>query len=126
MQNPSNVVASTTPASGGDISLAPAGPATSPVVRSTAGATGVVEPTKPEASPAEAGSDEINIEELFDIDLSEQAPGETTRFGIDTAGVLAIATPYDGSLELPAHQVLELYEFLMNTIHVWRPACKRS
>lgn len=126
MQDATNVVASTTPAGGGDISPAPAGPAPSQVVRSTAGAAGVVEPPKPEASPAEAGSDEIHVEELFDIELSEPSPSEATRFAIDTTGILAIDTPYDGCLELPANQVLELYEFLMNTIHVWRPACKRS
>lgn len=126
MQDQTNVVASTTPAGGGDISPAPAGPATSQVVRSTAGAAGVVEPPKPEASPAEAGSDEIDLEELFDIELSEPPTGETTRFGIDTDGILTIATPFDGSLELSALQVRELYNFLMNTITVWRPACKRS
>lgn len=121
-----NVVVSTTPAEGGDITSAPVGPAPSQLDRNTAGAMGVVEPPKPVQTQAEAGSDEIELEELFDFDLTGLEPEETTRFGIDTTGILTIATPFDGGIELPANQVLELYEFLMNTITVWRPACKRS
>lgn len=125
MQDVTNVVASTTPAGGGDISPAPAGPATSQVVRSTAGAAGVVEQPAADDSPP-AGSDESFQDALFDFELSEPEAEETTRFGIDTDGILTIATPFDGSLELSALQVRELYNFLMNTITVWRPACKRS
>ena len=121
-----NVVVSTTPAGGGDISPAPVVPAPSQLDRNTAGATGVVEPPKPVQTQAEAGSDEIDVKELFDFDLSGLEADETTRFGIDTTGILTIATPFDGGIELPANQVLELYEFLMNTITIWRPACKRS
>ncbi len=121
-----DVVASTTPVGGGDISPTPVGPAPSQLDRNTAGATGVVEPPKPVQTQAEVRSDEIEVDELFDFDLSGLEPEETTRFGIDTTGILTIATPFDGGIELPATQVLELYEFLMNTITIWRPACKRS
>lgn len=126
MQDQTNVVASTTPAGGGDISPAPAGPATSQLVCSTAGAAGVVEQPAADDSPSPAGSDERFQDALFDFELSEPEAEETTRFGIDTDGILTIATPFDGSLELSALQVRELYNFLMNTITVWRPACKRS
>jgi len=119
-------VVSTTPAGGGDITPAPDVSAPSQVIRNTAEDTGVVEPPKPVQTQAEAGSDEIELEELFDFDLTGLEPEETTRFGIDTTGILTIATPFDGGIELPANQVRELYEFLMNTITVWRPACKRS
>lgn len=125
MQDQTNVVASTTPAGGGDISPAPAGPATSQLVCSTAGAAGVVEQPAADDSPP-AGSDESFQDALFDFELSEPEAEETTRFGIDTAGILTIATPFDGGIELSALQVRELYNFLMNTITVWRPACKRS
>ncbi len=121
-----DVVASTTPAGGGDITPAPVVSAPSLASCSTAEDSGVVEPPKPVQTQAEAGSDEIELEELFDFDLIEPEPDETTRFGIDTTGILTIATPFDGSLELPAKQVSELYEFLMNTSTIWRPACKRS
>lgn len=126
MHDQANVVASTTPVGGGDISPTPVGPAPSPLDRNTAGAMGVVEPPKPVQTQAEAGSDEIELEELFDFDLTGIEADETTRFGIDTTGILTIATPFDGGIELPANHVLELYEFLMNTISIWRPACKRS
>ncbi len=121
-----NVVASTTQAESGDITSASAGPAPSLASRSIAGAADVVEQPAADDSLPLAGSDEIQVEELFDFDLTETEYGETTRFSIDTDGILTITTPFDGTLELKARHVLELYEFLMNTITVWRPACKRS
>lgn len=123
MTNSKHVVA-TTPAGGGDITPAPDDRSTS-LAKNSGEASGVVEPPKPEASPAEAGSDENLLDEAFDFDLREPEEEEITRFGIDTDGQLRIDTPFDGSIELPALQVRELYNFLMNTITVWRPACKR-
>lgn len=119
MQDVTNVVASTTPAGGGDISPAPAGPATSQVVRSTAGAAGVVEPPTPEASPAAAGSDEIKVRELFEWSLDEAAEDYPSTFGINTAGRLTIQTAYDGTIELAPSDTRKLYDFLMNTARIW-------
>lgn len=121
-----NVVASTTQAESGDITSASAGPAPSLASRSIAGAADVVEQPAADDSLPLAGSDEIQVEELFDFDLTGTEYGEATRFSIDTDGILTITTPFDSGIELEARHVLELYEFLMNTITVWRPACKRS
>lgn len=119
MQHESNVVASTTPAGGGDISPAPAGPATSPLYRSTAGATGVVEPLKPEASPAEAGSDEIKVRELFEWPIDEVAEDYPSTFAIDSRGHLTICTDCEGAVELSRADTRKLYDFLMNTARIW-------
>lgn len=119
MQHEKNVVASTTPAGGGDISPAPAGPATSQYDRSTAGATGVVEPPKPEASPAEAGSDEIMVKELFDLPVDETADDFPSTFAIDSRGRLTICTAYDGAVELTGADTRKLYDFLMHTARIW-------
>jgi hypothetical protein len=69
---------STTPAGGGDITPAPDDRSTS-LAKNLGEATGVVEPPKPEASPAAAGSDEITIEELFQFDIPglDEEPGLT-------------------------------------------------
>ena len=123
MTHQTNVVAST-PAGGGDVTPAPDDRSTS-LAKNSGEASGVVEPPKPEASPAAAGSNENLFDEAFDFDLRELEDDEMTRFGIDTDGRLRIDTPFDGSLELPAAQTLRLYEFLMDTMTVWRPACKR-
>ena len=128
-----NVVV-TTPAGGGDISPAPAGPAYLQEVSSIAGAAGVVEPPEPGEIPAEAGSDEITIDEVFDFDLepvpdddsdpaafprsrrrivcSVSSDGQTTihRFGV-------------GGIVLTAAETRDLYEFLMSTLTIWRTKC---
>ena len=120
MQDATNVVASTTPAGGGDISPAPAGPATSQLYSSTAGAAGVVEPPTPEASPAAAGSDEIDVKELFELQSDETANDYQSTFGIDNKGNLTIKTTYDGAaMILVTSDTCNLYKFLTKTINVW-------
>lgn len=111
MQRATNVVASTTPAGGGDISPAPAGPATSQYDRSTAGAPGVVEPPTPEASPAEAGSDEIKVKELFVWPIDEVAEDYPSTFGVDSNGHLTIQTAYDGTIQLAPSDTRKLMTF---------------
>lgn len=114
--------ASTTPAGGGDISPAAVDRSTS-LASNSGEATVVVEPPKPEASPAQACSDEIFFDEFAGL---ADDPEQKTTFSIDSTGRLAISTPYDGTLQLTADYVYQLNEFLMNTATIWGKACKQS
>lgn len=133
MQDQTNVVASTTPAGGGDISPAPAGPATSQLVCSTAGAAGVVEPPKPEASPAEAGSDEIRVEELFDLHIQEPDPeDDRDQYAFPRRRNLICSASSDGQvtihrrgstgLALTAEEARIVYAFLDDSMPIWSRA----
>lgn len=133
MQDVTNVVASTTPAGGGDISPASAGPATSQVVRSTAGATDVVEPPKPEASPAEAGSDEIRVEELFDLHIQEPDPeDDRDPFAFPRSRRVVCSASSDGQvtihrrgstgLALTAEEAHTVFSFLYDSKPIWSRA----
>jgi len=114
--------ASTTPAGGGDISPATADRSTS-LASNSGEATVVVEPPKPEASPAKACSDEIFFDEFAGL---ADDPEQKTTFSIDNTGRLVITTPQDGTLQLTADHVYQLNEFLMNTATIWGKACKHS
>ena len=128
-----NVVAST-PAGGGDVSPAPAGPAHLQEVSSTAGAAGVVEPPTPGEIPAEAGSDEITLDEVFDFDL-EPAPDDDSDpaafprsrrrivCSVNTNGYTTIHRRADNVLVLTAAETRDVYEFLMSTLTIWRTKC---
>lgn len=119
------VVASTTPAGGGDISPAAEVATTSLASCLTVADPAVVEPPKPAELLVEARSDEITVEEWFDYELTAPEPEDATTFSIDTRGRLVITTPFDGSLELAADHVYRLHEFLLQTTTVWRPACSK-
>ena len=68
----------TTPAGGGDITPAPDGSAHLQEASNTAEAAGVVERAKPDESPAAPGSDEIDVEEIFNFDIEEFEPEDDT------------------------------------------------
>ena len=68
----------TTPAGGGDITPAPDGSAHLQEVSNTAEAAGVVERAEPDEAPAAPGSDEIDVEEIFNFDIEEFEPEDDT------------------------------------------------
>lgn len=69
---------STTPAGGVDITPAPDDRSTS-LAKNSGEASGVVEPPKPEASPAAAGSDEM-LDNLFEFDLGLDDDSDPVAF----------------------------------------------
>jgi hypothetical protein len=118
--------AATTPAGGGDISPAPAGPATSREDRSTAGATGVVEQRTADDSPPFVGSDEIidfdlDFRSIHDDDTDHHAFPRSRRLvcSASTDGQVTIARKGEMGLALTAEEARTLYEFLGDAARIW-------
>jgi hypothetical protein len=117
--------AATTPAGGGDISPAPAGPATSREDRSTAGATGVVEQRTADDLPPSVGSDEIIDFDLIpladDDDTDPYAFPRSRRLvcSASTDGQVTIARKGEMGLALTAEEARTLYEFLGDAARIW-------
>ncbi len=128
-QESPNVVASTTPAGGGDISPAPAGLATSQQDRSTAGAAGVVEQPAADDSPQPAGSDEIRLDELFDIDIDDSDPDDDSDPAAFRRARIVCSASSDGQttihrfgsigIVLTARETRQVYEFLADSARIW-------
>lgn len=119
-----------TPAGGGDISPASANRSTSFDSSNPGGVADVVEPPKPAEALAEASSDEIGLDEIFDIQLgndddsdqhafprarrlicSASSDGQTTIHRFGAAGIV-----------LTAEETREVYEFLANSARIWGAA----
>lgn len=122
-----------TPAGGGDISPAPAVPATSLKYRSTAGDVGVVEQLTADDSPPSVGSDEIQMEEIFAYDLAArdleddsdpQAFPRSRRLicSVSSDGNTTIHRMGSVGIVLTAEETLEAYEFLAHTARIWSSA----
>jgi hypothetical protein len=118
---------STTPAGGGDITPAPDDRSTS-LAKNPGEASGVVEPPKPEASPAAAGSDEMLLAP-FELDLSgidddsDPIAFQRSRRLIFTAsndGQITIHRHGDTGIALTHEEAHKLYGFLADTASVWR------
>lgn len=132
MQHATNVVASTTPAGGGDITPAPAGPATSQHDRSTVADPAVVDPPTPEASPAAAGSDEIDNRTLFGNAFSSPPDDDSDPIAFQrsrriicsasTDGQTTIHRVGDRGIVLTAEETRTVYEFLGISAPIWGAA----
>ncbi len=123
-----HVVASTTPAEGGEITSAPIGLATSLAASSTAGAAGVVEQRTADDSPPSVGSDEIidfDLSGIFEDDDTDQNAFPRARRLIcsaSTDGQITVHRKGDIGLVLNADEARTLYEFLGDSARVWGKA----
>ena len=123
-----HVVASTTPAEGGEITSAPAGLATSLAASITAGAAGVVEQRTADDSPPSVGSDEIidfDLSGIFEDDDTDQNAFPRARRLIcsaSTDGQITVHRKGDIGLVLNADEARTLYEFLGDSARVWGKA----
>ena len=125
----------TTPAGGGDITPAPDGSAHLQEVSNTAEAAGVVERAKPDEAPAAPGSDEINVEEIFNFDIAEFEPEDDTDglafrrsrdrmiFSASSDGQTTIHRFDTVGLVLTARETRELAGFLAETSNLWGEKC---
>lgn len=118
-----------TPAGGGDVSPAPAVPATSQKDRSTAGDAGVVERRTADDSPPPAGSDEMTNPfawnfNPFDDDSDPQAFPRSRRLicSASTDGQVTVARKGEAGLALTAEEAYVLYEFLSDAARIWGKA----
>jgi hypothetical protein len=121
--------AAKTPAGGGDITPAPAVPATSLEVRSTAGDVGVVEQRTADDSPLSVGSDE-NMFNPFslawpnDDDSDPHAFPRSRRLicSASTDGHVTVHRKGEAGLALTAEEAHTLYEFLADAARIWGKA----
>jgi hypothetical protein len=123
--------AAKTPAGGGDISPAPAVPATSLEVRSTAGDAGVVEQRTADDSPLSVGSDEIcnnpfglDFRTIHDDDSDQHAFPRSRRLicSASTDGQVTVHRKGECGLALTAEEAHTLYEFLADAARIWGKA----
>lgn len=116
-----------------EISPAPAGPAPSPLDRNTAGAAGVVEPPKPAQTQAEARSDEILVEELFDLEIQE-VDDDSDDFAFPRSRRIVCSASSDGQvtihrrgdigIALTAEEARTVHAFLDDSMPIWSRAAK--
>jgi len=122
MTHQTNVVAST-PAGGGDITPAPDDRSTS-LAKNSGEASGVVEPPKPEASPAAAGSDEM-LDNLFDLGVDDDSDPVAFRrsrrlvCSASNDGQITIHRPGSTGIALTYEEAHLLYEFLDDSMPIW-------
>lgn len=126
----------TTQAGSGDVTPAPDRPAILQKVSITAGAAGVAERAEPDDSPAAPGSDEIDVEEIFNFDIDEIDPEDDTddlAFRRSRNRLICSASS-DGQtsfhrfgtvgLVLTARETRDVYDFLAETARVWGEKCR--
>lgn len=126
----------TNPAGGGDITPASDGSAHLQEVSITAEAAGVVELAKPDQAPAAPGSDEIDVEEIFNFDIEEFEPEDDTDglafrrsrdrmiFSASSNGQTTIHRFGTVGLVLTARETRELAGFLAETSSLWGEKCR--
>lgn len=126
----------TTQAGSGDVTPAPDRPAILQEVSNTAGASGVDERADPDDSPDAPGSDEIDVEEIFNFDIDGLDPEDDTDdlafrrsrdrviFGASSDGQTTIHRFGTVGLVLTAMETRELAGFLAETSSVWGKQCQ--
>ena len=126
----------TTPAGGVYITPAPADRKHLQEVSIIAGAAGVVERAEPDEAPAAPGSDEIDVEEIFNFDICEIDPEDDTNdlafcrsrdrviFSASSDGQTTIHRFGTVGLVLTARETRELAGFLAETSSLWGEKCR--
>lgn len=118
-----------TPAGGGEITPAAAVATTSLATRSTVADPAVVEPPTPEASPAAAGSDEIDTRTLHSNAFSAPPDDDSDPIAFprsrriicsaSTDGQTTIHRVGDRGIVLTAEETRTVYEFLGISAPIW-------
>jgi hypothetical protein len=116
-----------TQAGGGDVTPAASVATTSLEVRTTVADPAVVEPPKPAEALAEAGSDEISLDEIFNIELGLDDDSDAAAY--PRSRRIICSTSSDGQttihrfgstgIALTAEETREVYEFLANSARIW-------
>jgi hypothetical protein len=121
--------AAKTPAGGGDITPAPAVPATSMEARSTVGDAGVVEQRTADDSPLSVGSDE-NMLNPFSLAWSKEDDSDQHAFprsrrlicSVSSDGQTTVHRFGSVGIVLTAEETNLVYEFLAHTARIWSAA----
>ena len=118
-----------TPAGGGDISPAPENRTTSLAACIPGEVSGVVEQPAADDSPQPAGSDEIRLDELFDIDIDDSDPDDDSDPAAFRRARIVCSASSDGQttihrfgsigIVLTARETRQVYEFLADSARIW-------
>jgi hypothetical protein len=119
-----------TPAGGGDITPAPANRATSLDSSFLGEVAGVSAPPTSDDLPPEVSADEINLDEIFNIDLGNDDDSDDRAYprsrrlicSASTDGKTTIHRFGDCGIVLTAEETREVYEFLANSARIWGSA----